>query len=234
MRIAGLESLRRENFRTILGELGEFTTVQGARILDVGSAYGWFLEEAAEAGALATGIEPDARVASCCTEEVRIGLFPDVLDTVDKFDVIAFNDVLEHLPDVRGALGACREHLKPEGLLSINIPTADGLAFKTSCVLARAGIHGPYQRLWQYALPSPHIHYFRTDALARLVESCGFVVVKVRELPALRRDGLWQRMRTVNRLNIVNMFAFAGMGLATDVLNHPRFSDIVLLIAQPA
>jgi hypothetical protein len=63
-RIAGFERLRRENFRVVLERLASFRTMQAAELLDVGSAYGWFLEEAQGVGAIASGIEPDERVAA--------------------------------------------------------------------------------------------------------------------------------------------------------------------------
>jgi hypothetical protein len=63
-RIAGFERLRRENFRVILERLARFRTIQAAELLDVGSAYGWFLDEAERLGATASGIEPDERVAA--------------------------------------------------------------------------------------------------------------------------------------------------------------------------
>ena len=161
-----------------------------------------------------------------------MGAFPDALASGERFDVIAFNDVLEHLPDVAGALKVCHDHLQPRGLLSINIPTTDGVAFRTACGLARVGIDGPYRRLWQHGFPSPHLHYFSTKALTTLIEGHGFVVARVRELPALKRDGLWQRMRTADRPSLVNVLAFAGMYAAADILNRPGLSDIVHIIAE--
>jgi 2-polyprenyl-3-methyl-5-hydroxy-6-metoxy-1,4-benzoquinol methylase len=232
VRVLGLEPLRRENFRVILKDLSRLRPLEGVKILDVGSAYGWFLEEAAAVGAVAVGIEPDARIASHSTEDVRVGFFPDELSVQERFGVIAFNDVLEHLPDVPGALDVCHDHLLPRGLLSINIPTADGAVFKVACGLTRAGIHGPYRRLWQYGLPSPHLHYFTTKALTALIESRGFTVLQVRGLSSLTRRGLWQRIRMVDRPDIVNMLAFAGMYMAADVLNSPAMSDIVHIIAE--
>jgi len=231
-RITGLEPLRRENFRVILSELRSLRPLQDARILDVGSAYGWFLEEAAAAGAVAVGIEPDADIASHSTGDVRVGFFPDAIPASENFDIIAFNDVLEHLPDVPGAISICHEHLPTQGLLSINIPTADGIAFRVACVLARVGIYGPYQRLWQFGLPSPHLHYFSTKALVTLIEDRGFRVVKIRQLSSLKRQGLWQRVRMVDRPGPVHVLAFVGMYAAANLLDRPGLSDIVHIIAE--
>ena len=233
-RIAGYEKLRRATSRTILGRLARHQRLRGARVVDVGSAYGWFLDEAAAAGAEAIGIEPDPHVAERSTGTVRVGRFPDALQDGDRFDTIAFNDVLEHIPDVRGALRACALHLVPGGLLSVNIPTADGLAFRVACLLVRMGVRGPYERVWQRGLASPHLHYLPTNALVRLVADCGFEIVAVEPLPAITREGLWQRVHTVRRPGPASVFAFVALFLASGVLNRPGCNDIVHVIARRA
>ncbi len=234
-RIEGYETLRRENFRIILDRLGARRELQGLQILDVGSAYGWFLDEAGKVGAEAVGVEPDEHVAARSVGEVRVGRFPEVLTPADRFDVIAFNDVLEHIPDVRRALDACRTHLRPGGLLSVNIPTADGLAFRIATALARIRITGPYRRLWQYGLASPHLHYFTTRAVVELISSSGIAVHAVNDLPPITRKGLWQRVHTVRRPSATSVLGFAGLYATAGILNRPGSSDIVHVIgARPS
>jgi len=232
VRTTGLETLRRENFRVILEQIASLRPLDDASLLDVGSGHGWFVQEAARQGVRAVGIEPDASVASESAVEVRVGLFPDAVADQEMFDVIAFNDVLEHLGDVRGALVACREHLLPAGMLSVNIPTADGLAFRIACGLARLRIHGPYDRLWQHGLPSPHLHYFKTRALVDLLTEEGFDVVSVREVRAITRDGLWERVHTVGRTGPMAIVSFAFLYLAAGLLNRRGASDVVHILAR--
>lgn len=230
-RIAGYEDLRRMNFRVILDRLASVRSLEGARVLDVGSAYGWFLEEATRAGAVAVGIEPDKRVAARSAGEVRTDRFPDALLPEEQFDVITFNDVLEHIPDVRGALAACHRHLRPGGLLSVNIPVADGLAFRVARVLTCVNVNGPYLRLWQYDLASPHLHYFTRSALVELIDSCDMRVCAVRGLPAMMRKGLWQRVHTIRRPSPASIVSFTSLYVAAGILNSPQLGDIVHVIA---
>jgi SAM-dependent methyltransferase len=218
----------------VLDRIASVRPIAGARVLDVGSAYGWFMEEAERAGAASVGIEPDEHVAARSYGEVRIGRFPEALLVGESFDVIAFNDVLEHIPDVRGALEASRARLRPGGLLSVNIPTADGFAFHVSRLLACLGVRGPYERLWQRGLASPHLHYFSTAALLELMASCGIRVRSVESLPAIRRDGLWQRVHTVRRPGPASLISFACLYVATGVLNRAGRPDIVHVIGEPA
>jgi SAM-dependent methyltransferase len=234
-RIAGLERLRRENFRDVLDRIGTQVPLDGARLLDVGSAHGWFLEEASARGVRATGVEPEEDVAAGPIGrglDVRLGFFPDALDEDEKFDVVTFNDVLEHIPDAGATLAACARVLRPGGILSINIPNADGLGYRVATGAARVGVRGPFERFWQYGLPSPHCHYFTRAGLTRLVADSGFAVAGVGALSAISRDGLWERVHTFRRTTPASVAGFAALWAAAPVLNRPRNSDIVLMLAR--
>jgi 2-polyprenyl-3-methyl-5-hydroxy-6-metoxy-1,4-benzoquinol methylase len=236
-RAVGLERLRRENFRQVLDRLGALRPLAGARVLDVGCAHGWFLEEAAARGARPVGVEPELEVAAAPRSrglDVRVGWFPDVLAAGETFDAITFNDVLEHIPDVGATLDACARVLAPGGILSVNIPSADGLGYRVARVGARVGLRGPYERFWQHGLPSPHQHYFTRASLARLVADRGFVVEQVAALSAITHDGLWERVHTFRRPSPASVASFAALWAAVPVLNRPRNSDIVLLLARRA
>lgn len=233
-RVAGLEALRRANFRLLFDRIATCQSLAGSRLLDVGCAYGWFLEEAAERGAEAVGVEPDEAIAAQASArglEVRVGWFPAALDVDEQFDIIAFNDVFEHLVDVRGALASCAQLLRPNGLLSINIPSADGLGYRVATLLARMGVIGPFERFWQAGLPSPHTHYFPRRALTRLVQDERFLVRSVAPLRAIASEGLWARVHMVRSPSPASVVSYAGLRLAAPMLNHPRASDIIQLIA---
>ncbi|HEX4668848.1 MAG TPA: class I SAM-dependent methyltransferase [Solirubrobacterales bacterium] len=233
-RVAGLESLRRENFRQILNCVDALVPLAGARLLDVGSAHGWFLEEAAARGAQATGVEPDDDVAADPLRrglDIRCGYFPDVIAESETFDIVTFNDVLEHIPDARATLEACARVLRPGGVLSVNIPNADGLGYRVAGTTARVGIRGPFERFWQHGLPSPHCHYFTRASLARLVTDSGFAVEEIDALSAISRQGLWDRVHTFRQVSPASIASFAALWAAAPVLNRPRNSDIVLMLA---
>lgn len=229
-----LEPLRRANFAQVLDRLEQRAPMEDKDVLDVGSAHGWFLEAAADRGARPVGVEPDSVIAAAGRDDglaVRAGFFPDVIAEGEQFDVITFNDVLEHIPDVAACLDACHDTLRPGGLLSINIPTSDGLAYRLAVVLARCGVRAPFDRLWQVGLPSPHRHYFPRLALARLVETHGFVGVQTKALPAIRLRGLWGRLHMISRPSAASVLLFGALVLASPLLNRPRNSDIVHVVA---
>ena len=234
-RTNGLERLRRENFRRVLDRIGALLPLRGARLLDIGSAHGWFLEEAAARGVEATGVEPDEDIAaeSVARElDVRTGYFPDVTPESEAFDVVTFNDVLEHIPDARGTLDACARVLRPDGVIAINIPSADGLGYRVASGAARVGLRGPFERFWQHGLPSPHCHYFTKASLGRVLEDTGFAVEEIDALSAISRAGLWDRVHTFRRPGPVSVAGFAGLWAASPLLNRPGNSDIVLALAR--
>lgn len=198
LRDAGLKSLREDNFRALLDRVGGLHP--GAQWLDVGAAHGWFVQQARQRGYDTLGLEPDEQVraqANRAGAGLRGGYFPQALHGGERFDVIVFNDVFEHIPDAAGTLQACHDRLQPGGLLVLNLPSSRGVFFRTSKVLWRLGLHGFFERLWQKGLPSPHLHYFHAGNLARLARRHGFDALDEFHLPSVRVRGLWQRIASV-------------------------------------
>ena len=148
-REAALKALRIENFNTIIGYARQHVAVSKPRLLDVGSAHGWFLE-AARVQFDVLGVEPDADVGGRAAARglpVRSGYFPDVVEHDERFDAIVFNDVIEHIPDIHRALEACYAHLNDGGILILNLPNSRGFFYRLSKVLARIGWRGPFERM---------------------------------------------------------------------------------------
>jgi 2-polyprenyl-3-methyl-5-hydroxy-6-metoxy-1,4-benzoquinol methylase len=191
-----LEKLRKENFRQILNRL-ESHKRPPSKLLDVGCAEGWFLEEARGRGYDVYGIEPDPWMARTLSEAlpVRQGLFPDALSEGELFDIITFNDVFEHLPDAVAGIQACRKHLAPDGYLIINLPNSRGALYRISKMLRAVGMSEPFERMWQIQYPSPHLHYFNPDLLRRLADAHDLIERERAELPAIRIAGAWNRIR---------------------------------------
>lgn len=172
-----LERLRRANFERILDAVDAVRPPRRATVLDVGCAHGWFLDAAARRGYVVSGVEPDASIAAQARArhpQVVTGFFPDALAPEERFDLISFHDVFEHLPDPAAALAACRARLNDGGLLIVNLPSSKGALFRIARALDRCGVHGPFDRLWQRGFPSPHLTYFHPDLLGAFVARAGF------------------------------------------------------------
>jgi SAM-dependent methyltransferase len=233
LRETGLAVLREANNEIIMRRLAQLGAPEGARLLDVGSAHGWFVRAARARGFEAEGIEPDTEVAKLSAAngvEPVHGLFPDALPAGRLYDVITFNDVLEHIPDVPGILGAVHDRLRPGGLLSVNIPNSQGIVYRTSVVAARMGVRSVFERLWQVGLPSPHLWFFHESGLTRLVTSLGFERRFAGRLPSITRNGIWQRAHADRRPTPLTVGSVAVGWAAAPLLNNERNSDIMHLV----
>lgn len=233
----GLSVLRRQNSRTILSRLGKAGLHSGGSLLDVGSAHGWFVEEARKQGLCAQGVEPDKEMARLSTSKginTRAGYFPDAISATEQFDAIAFNDTLEHFHDIRATFVAIHEHLLPGGLLSINIPNRRGLVFRSAILSAKSGAGTLFDRLWQVGLPSPHLWYFDREALESLGREFGLETVFAGSLGSLTRQGLWNRLHLDRKPSPFTVAAFGAAYLGAPLVNTRWTSDILHLIMRKA
>lgn len=200
LRRRALESIRQRNFTQVLGLMEKHRSADQNHLLDVGAAHGWFVKACQDTQPpwTALGLEPDAAVAALAQAEgsrVRQGYFPQALEQGERFDAISFHDVFEHLPDLDGVLRAIKHHLRPGGLLVLNLPSSEGVFFRVARRLARLGMPGPWHRMWQLGMPSPHLHYFNADNLEALLRRHGMEVVERSQLPSIVREGLMARLR---------------------------------------
>ena len=141
----------------------------GAKVFDVGCGFGHYLDVAKRYGFRTFGVEPDTGRATETIKKghnVQIGfLSPSTFQGV-CFDVVILSHVIEHLSDPAEAIRQIREHMVRNGLLFIATPNFVGV------ISAITGLH---------YTPPEHIAYFTRASLKRLLENCGFYLV--REMP---------------------------------------------------
>ncbi|MBV8843693.1 MAG: class I SAM-dependent methyltransferase [Bryobacterales bacterium] len=144
--------------------------VTKGRILDVGSASGLFLAEAANAGWEVFGVEPSEELCAVARENLS-GRGQIECATLENatlrppFDVVTLWDVLEHVPDPTRFLTACRKLLNRDGYLFLNVPDLDSREAKVM------GSH------WPLLLPE-HLNYFNRPSLQRCGETAGLKLVR--------------------------------------------------------
>lgn len=232
----GLRPLREKNFRELLRLISAHAPVRQRKLklLDVGAAHGWFVKIASERFDV-TGIEPDHAVCKNAQSQgipLIEGFFPSALQPNDRFDLIVFNDVFEHIPDVAQILEACKAHLFDQGLLVLNVPTSEGFFYRLSKLLKRLGFGGSFDRMWQKGLPSPHLHYFGKDNLVKLAKHHGFSEVTTGQLPSIRLQGLYDRIAHVGGTSRIQSFiTWLGVVIAIPVINCFQ-SDIAVVIVR--
>jgi SAM-dependent methyltransferase len=156
--------------------------VDSRRVLDVGCGTGGMLPMLARFGDV-TGLESEAMAVEHChraygTFEVRQGDIPDDVPSDASFDVVTAFDVIEHIGDDLGALGALRAALRPGGTAVVTVPALSWLWSDHDVV---NGHHRRYERrglidvLERAELSLVHVSSFNTVllpgiALARLAQ----------------------------------------------------------------
>lgn len=146
-------------------------------VLDVGCSRGGFCNLIKESRPDITvwGIEPHAGAAKQAqqhADHIVTGFFPDDLPPgTPRFDVIFFNDVLEHLVDPWGVLALCRDHLSAHGIVVASIPNARSwvliykLVFKRDFSYTDEGI-----------LDRTHLRFFTRSTMIELFRVSGYEV----------------------------------------------------------
>jgi methionine biosynthesis protein MetW len=158
----------------------------GARVLDVGCAGGYLADALAGRGATTVGIEPhpeSARAAETHCERVFNVTVEGARDlpelATERFDVVIFADVLEHLVDPRSALEWSRSMLAPGGRVAVSIPNVAHWSVRWS--LAR----GRFEYEDYGLLDRTHLRFFTHKTARELAEDAGFRIVAERFTPTV-------------------------------------------------
>jgi SAM-dependent methyltransferase len=151
----------------------------GERVLDLGCGAGRFLSALRGAGAEPVGVE----IAEAAVERARENvhgaevhlLGPDGTLPLGhgEVDLVWCSEVLEHIPDVAGALLEVRRVLKPGGRLLLTVPY-HGRLQAAAVALTRFDSH--FDPLGQ------HVRFFTRTSLARTLDASGFAPVEIRKL----------------------------------------------------
>ena len=196
-----LINLRKGNFQHIIASIKRNKEIK-SKGLEVGPGYGWFLEVCRDHGISCLGIEPETRFNEHYQKEdllVKNGFFPQDLQEESGFDFIAYNDVMEHLPDLDGIMEANYGLLNPEGLLIVNLPQQDGLIYFISKMAYRFGVKSLMDRMWQFNFHSPHLSYFTQSTLLKLAKDNHFELVESFPLKTINLSEISDRIDQDNQ-----------------------------------
>jgi SAM-dependent methyltransferase len=165
------------NFRNRLKFMEAF--VRNGKLLEIGSAYGFFLDLAREKFDT-VGFEACVEAAKHAQEvlqlDVRSSDFLKTNLTREAFDAACLFDCIEHLVSPQLFIEKLNSVLKVNGYLFIT--TGD-----VSSPLARL-----QRENWRLIDPPLHIHYFTRKSLTTLLERYGFEVVKIKYPGAWRSN----------------------------------------------
>jgi SAM-dependent methyltransferase len=136
----------------------------GGRLLELGCAYGFFLQEA-RGYFDAAGIELAEDAAAHCRRSglrVLTGAADDAhMNAFGSMDVIVMLDVIEHMPAPHETLALCARHLRPGGIVVLTTGDFDS-------ALARRSGAG-----WRLMTPPQHLWFFSAASIERLAARLG-------------------------------------------------------------
>ncbi|HEV2760981.1 MAG TPA: methyltransferase domain-containing protein [Acidimicrobiales bacterium] len=171
----------RNNSHTLMVELVGGTK----RVLDVGCATGYLAQALGERGCTVSGVESDVEAAEQARPHLERLVVGDVetMDLAevfgeDRFDVIVFGDVLEHLRNPLPALRKAKALLTERGSVVASIPNIAHGSVRLALLAGRFD----YQELG--LLDSTHVRFFTRSSIEDLFREAGMVPIDVRRTTA--------------------------------------------------
>jgi SAM-dependent methyltransferase len=143
--------------------------VSRGRLLDVGAAAGFFVDEARKRGWDAAGIDVSEPMVEWGRRELGAPLERQVLGDLagGAFDALTMWDYIEHALEPAADLQHAHERLRPGGVLALS--TGD-----SSTLVARAS-----GSRWHLLTPRHHNFFFSAATLSRLLAQSGFELVSL-------------------------------------------------------
>lgn len=179
-----------------------FRSLEGLKVLDVGSGEGVLLRELKNRGASPIGIEPSTDL---CREQknqglsVHPGLVEDFEGSFEPFDLITLAWVLDCFLDPVSALTVIRSMLSEDGHIAIVQATMlDAPLFRY-----KYGIPIPHQKALTGVQPNlnsiySHPYYYTANTLNRLMAATGFELVAQRSDRGLRPKFIYKPINSTN------------------------------------
>ena len=128
----------------------------GRTLLEIGSSWGYFLDQANAAGFATVGVEPGRTRRRFGVRELGVDIRESVEEVGDaRFDIIYSAHTLEHISQVSGFFSDCYDRLRTGGLLVIEVPHFDLLNLLKRVLSIIGAVHplGLSRSFFNQALP---------------------------------------------------------------------------------
>ncbi|MCX7982400.1 MAG: class I SAM-dependent methyltransferase [Syntrophales bacterium] len=199
-----VEKMKRKTARFLLKKIEDLTPK--GPLLDVGCAFGHFLQEANDRGWDVYGVEISAFAANLARkkwgEKIIHDSFLAAALPEKFFHVVIMSDVIEHFPDPRPVLEKTKKIISPKGTVVIVTPNTKSLS---------ALLMG---RRWPHFNPKEHLIYFNPETMKKALENNDFELLKLGPSPK------WMNLNYLN-----SQFT---------VYRHPLFTPIINFLVRIA
>ncbi len=192
-------------------------------VMEVAANDGYLLQFVQSQGVPCLGIEPTCSTATAGRrkglryEEVFLGTrtAEEIVASYGRADLVVANNVIAHVPDLDDFISGLRTLLKPNGVLTVEFPTAANLVEQ-----------GLFDTVYH-----EHFSYFSLSSLADAFNKRGLVAFRVEEIPthggslrvSLQRSDSGQRDEDPTVSSMLESEARRG------VTTHAYYSDLQLM-----
>ena len=189
-------------------EMLQFITNQPETVLDVGCREGLFVKAIKEVYAIkdSWGVEPDDTIqeaAQANLDNVVIDFFTKETKLPEKyFDLIVFNDVLEHMYDPWEALEKARTLLSPKGIVIVSLPN-----IRNKYLLKKLIFNDDFEYLPAGILDVTHIRFFTKSTMVKMFKDTGFEVLQARPVVLIKKKRWYEPIKHIPR-GIINFVTF--------------------------
>lgn len=228
----------RSRSKKILKKLKEMNPDR-TTLLDIGSGYGYFLEEAQTNGFVVIGTEPSKSLYNYSESNVKKYIlnadFDDFIKkSKTKYDFVTLIHVIEHLPDPKKTLKQIVSLLKPDGILYIETPNINSWLAKIE------------KENYTFLIPLDHIWLFSLQSFRELLRN--FHNVRIQNISTysypehfmgILKNKLRvksEKLKVINenlKLDIDSKLKIKNLKFIKEKINYYLFDKIIAPICTP-
>jgi 2-polyprenyl-3-methyl-5-hydroxy-6-metoxy-1,4-benzoquinol methylase len=141
----------------------------------------------------------------------------ETFDTPERFDVIMFGYILEHVDDPIQILRHFRSFLKPGGRMFVTVPNAEVLNRRLGHL---AGMLPDMQQLSEHDLLFGHKRYYTVESLRKDIMQAGYTITRL--------EGIYLKPLTTSQMISLNLDDTIIRALCLAAIDYPELSCGIL------
>lgn len=178
------------------------------KVLDVGCSSGILLELLKKEKYDTSGIEPNKKAFNIAKRKFGEKIFHGTLtqfyysvlirSSKQKFDVVIYNHVLEHIEDIKKELQFIKKTLKKNGIIVLGLPNTNNIIFFLR------------KKYWESLMSLEHVWHFSKNYLVYYLKKNGFTIIDVSFSDDSRNDYPLLKRLYFSALSFINKLLYTG------------------------